>query len=278
MISLSDILRKYRQMRSVSRGPSALLAAVLSLIVVTGTISGARADEADARKLLKAMSDYMAAQKAISFDYDSVLEIVTSEDQKLGLASSGAVTLNRPDKLRANRAGGFADVDMVFDGTTLSLSGNNVKLYTQIEVPGSIDNLVDTLKDKYDRPLPAADLLLTNSYDELIADVTDIKDLGSGVVNGAECDWLAFRKKDVDWQIWIAHGDTPYPCRYVVTSKKIPGGPQYTIVVRNWKSGNEVAADDFGFSKPNGSTQIDPKDLKDKMSEMPQHFKMGDAQ
>ena len=66
-----------------------LSAAALCLIVGLGVPSGARADEADARKLLKAMSDYMAAQKAISVQYDTILEIVTKDKQKLGLASSG---------------------------------------------------------------------------------------------------------------------------------------------------------------------------------------------
>jgi len=64
------------------------------------SVSLARADEAQAKSLLKGMSDYLAAQKAISFDYDSNLEIVTTQQQKVGLASTGTLTLNRPDKLR----------------------------------------------------------------------------------------------------------------------------------------------------------------------------------
>lgn len=70
---------------------------------------------------------------------------------------------------------------MVFNGKTLTLFGDNANLYIQINVPGTVDNLVDVLQDEYDRPLPAADLLLSNVYDELMTDVTDIKDLGSGV-------------------------------------------------------------------------------------------------
>ena len=31
-------------------------------------------------------------------------------------------------------------------------------MYTQPEVAGTIDQLIDELRDKYDRPLPAADL------------------------------------------------------------------------------------------------------------------------
>jgi len=43
------------------------------------------------KQMLKAMSDYMASEKAISFDYDDGLEVVTKDDQKLALLSSGSV-------------------------------------------------------------------------------------------------------------------------------------------------------------------------------------------
>ena len=58
-----------------------------------------------------------------------------------------------------------------------------------------------------------------------MADVIDVKDLGSGVIGGVECDHLAFRTKEVDWQIWIAQGNRPYPCRYVITSSKVAQAP-----------------------------------------------------
>src|SRR5215472_7886249 len=119
-------------------------AAVLALLAVAGAanISAGRADEANAKSLLKTMSDYLAAQKTISFDYDSSLELVSTQGQKVALASSGALTLNRPDKLHATRTGGFSNVEMVFDGKTLTLLGKNANLYTQIEAPGTIDQLV----------------------------------------------------------------------------------------------------------------------------------------
>ncbi len=116
---------------------ASISAAALALMVCLGTPSGARADEADAKSLLKAMSDYMAAQDAISFGFDATLEVVTKDGQKLALASSGAVTLNRPDKIRATRSGGFADIEMLFDGKTLTLFGKTANLFTQIDVPGT---------------------------------------------------------------------------------------------------------------------------------------------
>ena len=124
------------------------------------------------------MSDYLTAQKAISFSYDASLQVVTNTDQKLGLASSGTVTLSRPDKVRTARSGGFVDVETVFDGKTLTLLGKNANKYTQVEIPGTVDHLVDELKDKYGLPLPAADLLLTNSYDDLMEGVYDFEGPG----------------------------------------------------------------------------------------------------
>jgi hypothetical protein len=264
--------------KSARNAKVSLAVAALALVVGLGTPLGASADEADAKSLLKAMSDYMAAQNAISFGFDINLEVVTEDEQKLALASSGAITLNRPDKIRATRSGGFADVEMLFDGQTLTLFGKTANLFTQVDVPGTVDHLVDELRDTHNKPLPAADLLMSNSYDELMHDVVDVKDLGSGVIDGVECDYLAFRKEEVDWQIWIAQGDRPYPCRYVITSKLVANGPQYSIQIRDWKTGDEVASGDFSFENSTNAEKIDPKDLQDKMSDFPKHFVMGAAQ
>ena len=58
-------------------------AIVLAVIGMAGTanISAGRADEANAKNLLRAMSDYLGAQKAISFDYDVNLELVSKQQQ-----------------------------------------------------------------------------------------------------------------------------------------------------------------------------------------------------
>ncbi len=251
-------------------------AVVLSLMILIGTSVGANAEEEDARRILKTMSDYLAAQKTISFAFDATLEVVTKEEQKLALASSGVLRLNRPDKIHVTRSGGFADVELFFDGKTLTFFGRNRNLYTQLEVPGTIDHLVDELQNTYDRPLPAADLLLSKPYEDLMYGVIDVKDLGSGVIGGVECDHLAFRTEEVDWQIWIAQGENPYPYRYVITSKQISGGPQYSIQTRDWKTGSEVAATDFAFNNTTKAEMVDLKDLKG-AADLPDHFMKGDS-
>jgi hypothetical protein len=267
---------KTTALKWIRSAASSLSPVALSVVLMLAASGAARADEADAKRLLKSMSDYLAAQGSISFQYDAVLEVVTGEGQKLGLASSGDVALQRPDKIYAKRAGGFADVSMSFDGTTMTMVGHNLNLYTQIEAPGTLDQLVDVMRNQYGRPLPAADLLLSNAYDELMLDVVDVKDLGSGVVGGVECDSLAFRAEEVDWQIWIAQGERPYPCRYVITSRLISNGPQYSVQISNWKTGDEVAVTDFSFKNPTNAEKVELEDLKG-AGDLPGHFTLGEA-
>src|SRR4029453_9670148 len=105
-----------------ARSAIATLSAVaLALMVVAGTPTDTRAAEAEAKSLLKAMSDYLAAQKSLSFGFDTNFEVVTQEHQKLSLLSSGTIQLSRPDKIRFTRTGGFANVELNFDGQTLTL-------------------------------------------------------------------------------------------------------------------------------------------------------------
>ena len=117
-------------------------------MAIMASAPATHADEAQAKEIFKAMSDYMAAQKAISFDYDTSLEVGTTENQKLGLASSGAISVNGPDKHRASRSGGFADVEFVFDGNTVTMLGRNANAYAQAAAPGTIEGLAETLRTK----------------------------------------------------------------------------------------------------------------------------------
>jgi hypothetical protein len=165
--------------------------------------------------------------------------------------------MSRPDKLRVRRTGGYADVELVYDGKTISIYGNNAKSYVQAEVPGTLDEMIDAVQARSGVGLPGTDLLLSHAYDELMATTVDGEHIGVGVVDGVECEHLAFRTPDTDWQIWIEAGAKPVPRKYVITSKAVAGGPQYTLQIKDWKTDSFADPDTFVFKPPAGATKVD---------------------
>ena len=243
---------KVKDLRSAI-GAFATIASVI--LLAAAACSDARADDSGA--LLKAMADYTAAQKSISATFDSDVEVITSELQKIQFASSGQLKMTRPDKLRVRRTGGYADVELVYDGKTVSLYGNNAKAYVQTEAPGTIDDLIAALQARTGGAMPGTDLLTSNAFEILTSDVIDGEHIGQGVVDGIECEHLAFRGHDTDWQIWIQTGPQPIPRKYVITSKTLAGAPQYTLRIKDWKTDPIADAEAFTFKAPEGATKVD---------------------
>jgi hypothetical protein len=53
--------------------------------------------------------------------------------------------------------------------------------------------------------------------------------------------------------------------------------PQYTIQFGAWKFGSDVAADDFSFKNSSNAKQVALTDVQDKLGDLPENFKLGDA-
>ena len=125
MMTLNRESRAMKKMHEVIRWPI-LLGTILTASI---TLVSQASAQGDAEKLLKAMTDYVVSQKAISVTYDSDIEVITSQLQKIQFTSSGQVQLSRPDKLRATRTGGYRDVEIVFDGKMLTVNNKDGKDY-----------------------------------------------------------------------------------------------------------------------------------------------------
>jgi hypothetical protein len=228
----------------------------------------------DAMEILKAMSEYIGAQQSIALLFDSDIEVITPELQKLQFTSSGQVLLDRPNKLHVTRHGGYADVDFYFDGKRATLYGNNVNAFANLDVQGTIDQLIDKLRGEHGIDAPGADLLFSHAIDGMTADVIDARHIGRGVVDGVECEHLAFRDTDTDWQIWVEVGPKPIPHKYIITSKATAGAPQYTLRISGWKSNTQPPVDEFTFKPPAGAKQIDLSALSG-IDEVPPGTPMG---
>ena len=117
--------------------------AISAALMVLAGIPRSQAAGDDASQILKAMSDYLASQKTISAAFDSTLEAMTPQGEKIQFNSSGTLQLQRPNEIRLTRTGGYADVELVYDGKTVSLYGNGAKSYVQADLAGNVDQVAD---------------------------------------------------------------------------------------------------------------------------------------
>ena len=133
-------MMKTKNGAKVNKRSHVLLTCLLFLAAALVTAEpGAQAQGSDAKSVLKAMSDYVSSQKTIELTFDSDIEAITPQLEKIQFTNSGELLLSRPDKLRAHRVGGYAEVELFFDGKTVSVHGKSINGYAQFDAPGTLD-------------------------------------------------------------------------------------------------------------------------------------------
>jgi len=82
-----------------------------------------------------------------------------------------------------------------------------------------------------------------------------------------------FRTEEIDLQLWVAVGEKPFPCRYVVTSKWTTGAPQYQLQISNWNDAPAIAPDAFTFAPAAAARKVELAEMPDLDILMPQASK-----
>ncbi len=210
-----------------------------------------------ATKLLKAATDFLASQKQFSVEARNSLEVVLTSGQKIQFNHTARQSVQRPNKLRAERTGDLVDQVFYYDGKTLTLSNPGDKAYATVAAPGTLEEMLDFARDRLDIVAPAGDLVYSNAYDILMTDVNQGFVVGKAVIDGARCDQLAFRAPHVDWQIWIQEGKEPLVRKLVITTRDLVNAPQFAVVMTKWDLKPQFSDKTFSFSPAAGARKVD---------------------
>ena len=210
-----------------------------------------------AEKLLKRMSDYLANRQQFSLKAESTIEVVLTSGQKLQFASPAAASVSRPNKLRADRKGDIVNQEFFYDGKNLTLYNPKENLYATTAAPPTIDAMLDFAREKLDVIAPGAEILYGNAAERMLKVTTSGFVVGPSMVAGVKSTHLAFRGAEVDWQIWIEDGDKPLPRKFILTSKKVTGEPQFSVLIRNWDIAPKLTDQMFTFTPPKGAKKIE---------------------
>lgn len=235
----------------------AALAILLTLVLPPSVFGQPAGIDPRAEKLLRASTDFLAAQKRFSIDTGSTLEVVLVSGQKIQFENATRVSVQRPNKLRAERSGGLVDQVFYYDGQSFTSFYPGEKVYATIAAPGTLEEMLDFVRTRLDLIAPAGDLIWKNAYEILTEGVTTGFVVGKSLIEGVRCDHLAFRAPHVDLQIWIQEGRRPLPRKMVITTKDVDHAPQFTVVMKQWNLAPKFTDNIFRFQPPKGVKQVE---------------------
>lgn len=232
-----------------------LVAAVTSLpLAVHAQAPGI---DANAQRLLRASTDFLASQPQFTAATRITLEVVLKTGQKVEFNHTARLAVQRPNRLRAERSGDLVNQLFVYDGKSLTLYNPQDKVFAQVAAPPTLEGMLDFTRTKLDIVAPASDLLFKNAYDVLMDGVTDSFVVGEAMIEGVRCDQVAFRAPHVDLQVWIQQGPQPLPRRILITTRDLENAPQFALTVTQWNLKPTFSPQTFVFTPPAGVHRVD---------------------
>jgi len=236
--------------------------AVLLLVAAAGVLYSQEAPtkpiiDPEAATVLHQLSDHNKQVTAGVFRVSDTIDVVQADGRKLQFAHIRVFTVLRPGKLKVETTGDVTNRTVWIDGKTLTVLDRDKNVYAQLPDPGTIDQAIDMLQEKYNMSLPAADLLSTDVYKAMTDGCGAINYVGLGYVGEEKCHHLAFTRENIDWQLWISVGDKPSARKIVITYKLLPGQPQYTLQLLKVEDAGNIKETAFTCEIPKGAEKIE---------------------
>ena len=210
----------------------------------------------DPDQLLRQMSEKLAQAKNLSFKVDRSLDAALVEGRNVPESAAIEISVSRPGKFLANSVSTDNVRHVFFDGQNLSIFDESMKLYATVPVPGTIDELVAKIDEKYGFTPPLAEFILSDTYRALDPQIKSKSYQGRENIAGVECHHLTLGGEAADSELWIGTADL-LPRKLVATFKNREGSPQLKANFSNWNLAATLDDKIFAFVAPKDADKVE---------------------
>ena len=191
----------------------------------------------------------------------SLEEVIDENGKKATTQVSTTYKVKRPDGFAIEVTTDKKARKFIYDGRSFTVFAPRVGYFASISAPGTIDQTVDLIYERYGVILPLADLFYWGSAAMPTDMVTSAKRLGPAKIGDVETDHYAYGGPGLSWEVWIQRGDAPLPRRMRITTVDDPAKPTFTADL-SWTTAATFPADTFTFkpaadAKPIAMTRVD---------------------
>jgi hypothetical protein len=194
--------------------------------------------------------------KTLSFKVDRKLDAALVEGRNIPENAQIEISVYRPGKFLAKSVSQDTERQLVFDGQNLSVYDATMKLYATVPEPGSIDEVVAKIDEKYGFTPPLAEFILSDPYGALRPRIKSQAYNGKRTVDGVECHHLSLSGEMTDSELWIGVADL-LPRKLVATFKNREGGPQLQADFSDWNLAATLDDKFFTFVAPQDADSVE---------------------
>lgn len=211
------------------------------------------ATEQSPRDILNKAYEYTGSMDKYAFK----AVIIDNETKDDGTMSKDrydvSVKVDRPGKLRVDTKGTTKDRSSYINNGVYTMIDHGFGYYGQLNTPETIDGALDHIFENFGIKAPLAQLIYSD-MDKRLKFIKS-KSFGTMMVDGTECNYVAFSNLVKEVHVWIATGDEPLMKAYSIIDKT--GKNEYRINTSlHWDTNAKISDRDFVFTAPKGAEKI----------------------
>jgi len=120
--------------------------------------------DAQAKAIIKAMSDFLAAESSFHLEAYETLDIVDGSGHKHQYSTKRSLYVERPNKMRGASTGELMNTNAWYRRSKLTILDRKENVYMVADVPPLIDEMLDYIATQYHLVLPLIDIAVPRKY------------------------------------------------------------------------------------------------------------------
>lgn len=211
------------------------------------------AEEQSAREIMDNAFKYIQGKDKYAFDAVTVDNEKAEDGTLTTYRFDASVKVDRPGKLLINVKGPLRDRSNYLNNGIYTMMDNEFNYYGQLKVKDTIDETLDYMYEKYGIRSPLAQLLYSGMHKRV--KFSKSTNFGTKMVDGTECNYVAFSNGAREVHVWVATGDEPLIKAYSIIDKA--GEDDYRINTSiTWDLNAKISDSDFVFKAPKDALKI----------------------
>ena len=163
------------------------------------------------------------------------------------------VKIRRPGQLRIDTKSKFLNRSTTIDNGLFTIMRHDDNTYSQLPVSKDIDKAIDSILHRYDIKEPLAALIYSDMSKRV--KLHDNQYLGTKNVDGVVCDYVRFKNKHREVDVWVTKGDRPQIKEYTI--KDTSEQPYVNTKTKiTWDLKRSIQNSDFVFRAPKNSKKV----------------------